>query len=83
LWGGKSHHFDSPTGSDDPRLKIADLYLFTVRPGHTVMAMTVNPNASAGAPDTFREEGIYTFRFDLNDDAKEEVAFRVSSWRRV
>jgi hypothetical protein len=31
------------------------------------MALTVNPDAGASAPDTFREEGIYAFRFDLDD----------------
>ena len=30
------------------------------------MAMTVNPNAGAKAPDTFHEEGLYAFRFDVN-----------------
>ena len=41
------------------------------------MALTVNPNAGAGGSDNFREEGIYAFRFDLNDDAREEVTFKI------
>jgi hypothetical protein len=41
------------------------------------MALTVNPGAGAGGPDTFREEGLYAFRFDLNDDAREEVTFKI------
>ena len=41
------------------------------------MAMTVNPDAGLSAPDTFRDEGLYAFRFDLNGDAKEELAFKV------
>jgi hypothetical protein len=72
-----SHHFDSPTAREDPRLNIADFYLFAPRPGHTAMAMTVNPNAGSAAPGTFRDEGVYAFRFDLNNDAKEELTFRV------
>ena len=41
------------------------------------MAMTVNPDAGLSAPDTFRDEGLYAFRFDLDGDAREEVAFKV------
>jgi len=72
-----SHHFDTPTAQEDPRINICDFYLFRGRPGTTVMAMTVNPDAGISAPDTFREEGIYTFRFDLDGDAREELAFKV------
>src|SRR5258708_37553894 len=72
-----SHHFDTPTAKEDPRINVCDFYLFRGRPGTTVMAMTVNPNAGVSAPDTFRDEGLYAFRFDLNRDAREEVAFKV------
>ena len=72
-----SHHFDTPTAREYPRINVCDLYLFGGSPGHTVMAMTVNPDAGVSAPDTFRDEGLYAFRFDLNGDAKEEVAFKV------
>ena len=41
------------------------------------MALTVNPDAGVGGPDAFREEGLYAFRFDLNDDAREEVTFKI------
>ncbi len=41
------------------------------------MAMTVNPNAGQSGPDTFREEGLYAFRFDLDGDAREELSFKV------
>jgi hypothetical protein len=72
-----SHHFDTPTAQEDPRINVCDYYLFQGKPGTTVMAMTVNPNAGVSAPDTFREEGLYAFRFDLNGDAREEVTFKV------
>ena len=72
-----SHHFDTPTAKEDPRVNVSDFYLFRGRPGTTVMAMTVNPNAGLSAPDTFRDEGLYAFRFDLNRDAREEVTFKV------
>ena len=41
------------------------------------MALTVNSNAGVSAPDTFRDEGLYAFRFDTNRDFREEVTFKV------
>src|SRR5208337_2199617 len=72
-----SHHFDTPTAKEDPRLNVCDFYLFRGRPGTTVMALTVNPNAGVGSPDTFRDEGLYAFRFDTNRDLREDVSFKV------
>jgi Domain of unknown function (DUF4331) len=72
-----SHHFDTPTAREDPRINVCDFYLFRGRPGFTVMAVTVNPNAGHSGPDTFREEGLYAFRFDLDGDAREELTFKV------
>lgn len=72
-----SHHFDTPTALNDPRINVCDLYLFRGRLGTTVMAMTVSPDAGISAPDTFHEEGLYGFRFDLNADRREEVTFKV------
>ena len=71
-----SHHFDTPTAREDPRICVNDFYLFDGPAGTTVMAMTVNPDAGVSAPDTFRDEGLYAFRFDLNGDAREELAFK-------
>src|SRR5271154_4617801 len=73
-----SHHFDTSTAQEDPRINVCDFYLFQGRPGSTVMAMTVNPDAGISAPDTFREEGLYVFRFDLDGDAREDLSFKVS-----
>src|SRR6202012_5280691 len=72
-----SHHFDTPTAREDPRINVRDFYLFRRRPGTVVVAMTVNPDAGLSAPDTFREEGLYAFRFDTNGDAVEDVTFKV------
>jgi hypothetical protein len=72
-----SHHFDTPTALEDPRLNVCDFYLFRGRPGTTIMAMTINPDAGLSAPDSFREEGLYAFRFDLYGDAKEDLTFKV------
>jgi hypothetical protein len=54
-----SHHFDTPTAREDPRICVNDFYLFDGAAGTTVMAMTVNPDAGLSAPDTFRDEGLY------------------------
>src|SRR5258705_10293676 len=81
-----SHHFDTAIAREDPRLNILDFYLFRGQSGTTVMAMTVSPNAGANAPDTFHEEGLYAFRFDVNDDAHEEVTFKIrfgEAWHAV
>jgi hypothetical protein len=70
-----SQHFDTPTALEDPRIALCDYYLFCGRPGATAMAMTVSPDAGLSAPDSFREDAIYAFRFDLDGDAQEELTF--------
>lgn len=72
-----SHHFDSPTGREDPRLNLCDMYLFEGGEGRTVMAMTSHPGAAPAAA-AFRAEGRYEFRFDTNGDGIEDVSFKVS-----
>src|SRR3984893_15808354 len=72
-----SHHFDTPTAREDPRINLCDFYLFSGGPASTVMAMTVNPDAGLSAPESFREEALYAFRFDLDGDAREELTFKL------
>jgi hypothetical protein len=72
-----SHHFDTKTATDDPRLNLCDFYLFRPSPGRVAMALTVNPNAGDGGSDTFHDEAVYAFRFDLDADAGADVAFMV------
>jgi Domain of unknown function (DUF4331) len=72
-----SHHFDSKIAREDPSLNLCDFYLFDGAPGKTVMILTVNPDAGISASDIFHGEGLYAFRFDLNGDAREELAFKV------
>jgi hypothetical protein len=71
-----SHHFDTQLVKEDPSLNECDFYLFQGGPDTTVMAMTVNPDVGLSAPDTLHIEGLYAFRFDLNEDAREEVVFK-------
>ena len=73
-----SHHFDTPSAKEDPRINVCDFYLFRGGPGTAVMVLTVKPDAGHSAPDTLRDEGLYAFRFDLNGDAVEELAFKVT-----
>lgn len=72
-----SHHFDTPTGREDPTLNLCDFYLFAGEPGSTVMVMTVNPEADPNKAALFRDEGLYAFRFDTDDDAHENVSFKI------
>lgn len=73
-----SHHFDTPTGREDPRLNLADFYLFAgSTPATTAMVMTVNPAANAGTVAPFRDEAVYAFRFDTDGDRREDVSLKV------
>ena len=72
-----SHHFDSPTGREDPRLNLCDLFVFA-GPGETaVLIMTVNPDAGLSSPTGLRDEGLYEFKIDTDGDAREDVSFRL------
>lgn len=72
-----SHHFDTPTAREDPRLNLCDFYLFAGSGDTTVMAMTVNPTATQQTPEPFRDEAVYAFRFDTDGDQHEDVSFKV------
>jgi hypothetical protein len=72
-----SHHFDTPTGREDPTINLCDFYLFPGGPQCTVMVMTTNPQADPTKSALFREEGLYVFRFDTDGDAREDVSFKV------
>jgi hypothetical protein len=71
-----SHHFDTKLAKKDPSMNICDTYLFKGSPGNTVMAMTCNADAGMTASDALPLESMYTFRFDTNGDAKEDIVFK-------
>jgi Domain of unknown function (DUF4331) len=71
-----SHHFDTKLAKENPAFNICDMYLFKGSPESTVMAMTVNADSGISGLDTLHPEGLYTFRFDLNGDAREELVFK-------
>jgi hypothetical protein len=72
-----SHHFDTPTGREDPRLNLSDVYLFAGSAESTVMAMTVNPAATPDTVAPFRDEAIYAFHVDTDLDGRQDVSFAV------
>jgi hypothetical protein len=72
-----SHHFDSPTGREDPRLNLCDLFVFAGSASSTVLVMTVNPDAGLSSPTELRDEGLYEFKIDTDGDAREDVSFRL------
>jgi hypothetical protein len=75
-----SHHFDAQVAKEDSRLNILDMYLFEgARPATTAMILTTNPDAGIFAPLTLHPEGLYAFRFDTDDDAREDIAFKSCS----
>ncbi|MEU2237468.1 DUF4331 family protein, partial [Streptomyces vietnamensis] len=71
-----SHHFDTPTAREDPRLDLCDFYLFAGTEDTTVMAMTINPTADADTVAPFRDEALYVFRIDTDGDRREDVAIK-------
>jgi hypothetical protein len=71
-----SHHFDTQLAKEDPNLNVCDFYLFQGSGETTVMGMTVNPDVGLSAADTLHVEGLYAFRFDLDNDAREEMVFK-------
>jgi hypothetical protein len=72
-----SHHFDAPTGREDPRLNLCDLFVFAGPDESTVLVMTVNPDAGLSSPTELRAEGVYEFKVDTDGDAREDVSFRL------
>src|ERR1700754_377433 len=73
-----SHHFDTEVAKDDSRLNVLDMYLFQgARPNTTAMILTTNPDAGIFAPLTLHPQGLYAFRFDTNDDEREDIVFKV------
>ena len=72
-----SHHLDSPIARQDLRLDITDLYVFR---GETGTTFVLNVCHSIGKPPIagYHPEGMYEFKVDLNDDAIEEVTYRLT-----
>ena len=73
-----SHHLDSPLARQDTRLDITDVYLFQGNSG-TVFVMNTNSSiAGNNYPERFHPDALYEFKVDTDEDALEDVTFRVS-----
>jgi Domain of unknown function (DUF4331) len=72
-----SHHFDTQLATRDPRLNVADAYLFDAAPDRTVMVMTCCADAVLSAPATFHPAALYEFRFDTTGNGLDDTAFQL------
>jgi uncharacterized protein DUF4331 len=72
-----SHHFDTYLATGDPRLNVADAYLFDAAPDRTVMVMTCCADAALSAPATFHPGALYEFRFDTTGNGCDDTGFQV------
>jgi hypothetical protein len=73
-----SHHLDSPIARQDIRLDITDLYVFRGETG-TVFVINVCHSIFGPIPTPgYHPEGMYEFKVDLNDDAVEDITYRIT-----
>ena len=73
-----SHHLDSPIARKDVRLDITDLYVFRGETG-TAFVINVCPSIAGDIPiPGYHPEGRYEFKIDLNDDAIEDLTYRIA-----
>jgi len=77
-----SHHLDSPIARQDIRLDITDLYVFRGQTG-TVFVINVCHSIFGPIPAPgYHPEGMYEFKVDANNDAIEEVTYRLTFGER-
>ncbi|MET3553375.1 DUF4331 family protein [Burkholderia sp. 567] len=73
-----SHHLDSPLARQDIRLDITDLYCFRGETG-TVFVINVCHSIAGDVPTPgYHPEGFYEFKIDLDQDAVEDVTYRIT-----
>jgi hypothetical protein len=72
-----SHHFDTRRAARDPRLNIADVYLFDAAPDRTAMVMTCCTEGALSASAAFHPAALYEFRFDTTGNGRDDTAFQV------
>ena len=71
-----SHHLDSPLARRDPRLDIADLFLFPgTQVATTVVVIDTNPMSGTGG---WHPEGRYECRIDTDGDLREDLVLRAT-----
>ena len=72
----KSHHFDTALTKEDPRLNVADMYLFGGQAESTATALTSNADTGISAPDALHEKGLYSFRVHRPESDEEDLVFK-------
>jgi uncharacterized protein DUF4331 len=72
-----SHHLDTQLATRDPRLNVADAYLFDAAPDRTVMVMTCSADAALSAPAAFHPAARYEFRFDTTGNGGDDTGFQL------
>jgi hypothetical protein len=72
-----SRPFDTQFATGDPRLNVADAYLFDAPPDRTVMVMTCRADAAPSTPAAFHPAALYEFRFDTTANARESTSFQL------
>ena len=72
-----SHPFDTRLATRDPRLNVADAYLFDAAPDRTVMVMTCTADAALSAQAAFHPAALYEFRFDTTGNGRDDTAFQI------
>ncbi|MFG2452823.1 DUF4331 family protein [Streptomyces sp. NPDC048512] len=71
-----SHHLDSPTARQDPRLDITDLFVFRGEQGTVLVTNHSHSIAGEDIPRGLHPEGRYEFKLDGSGDAVEDVTYR-------
>jgi hypothetical protein len=73
-------HRDSTLLTNNPGVDINDVYVFQspIRPGNTVLAMTVSPFVAPAENGTryFEPDALYQFKIDTNGDAVEDLVIQ-------
>ena len=71
-----SHHLDSPLSRQDPRLNLADQFVFGTTTATVLVLDTNSSAAGADKPRGFHPDGRYEFRIHFDGEAHESLTFR-------
>ena len=72
-----AHQSGTRLATRDPRLNVADAYLFDAAPDRTVMVMTCSADAGLSAPAAFHPAALYEFRFDTTGNGRDDTGFQL------
>jgi hypothetical protein len=72
-----SHRFDTRLAARDPRLNVADAYLFAAGSDRTVMVMTCGADGTLADQAAFHPTALYEFRFDTTGNGLDDTRFQI------